>query len=107
MPGIGRIRRVWTYADSVIVKPSFSFRRTLPYVRFDLSLAAMSAVGAYLLVDVADISWLALPSLVATVLGTALAILLAFRANTAYQRWWEASTIWAQITGLSRTLIRV
>ncbi|MET7438563.1 bestrophin family ion channel, partial [Streptomyces sp. NPDC005568] len=31
-------------------------------------------------------------------LGAALAILLAFRANTAYQRWWEASTIWAQIT---------
>jgi ion channel-forming bestrophin family protein len=59
------------------------------------------------LVDVADIRWFALPSLLATVLGTALAILLAFRANTAYQRWWEASTIWAQITGQSRTLVRV
>jgi putative membrane protein len=91
----------------VIVKESFNFRRTIPYVRFDLLLAAISAAAAYLLVDVAGISWLALPSLVATVLGTALAILLAFRANTAYQRWWEASTSWAQITGLSRTLIRV
>jgi putative membrane protein len=90
----------------VIVKESFNFRRTLPYVRFDLLLAAISATAAHLLVDTAGISWLVLPSLVATVLGTALAILLAFRANTAYQRWWEASTIWAQITGLSRTLIR-
>ncbi|MFI6663074.1 bestrophin family protein [Streptomyces sp. NPDC050523] len=91
----------------MIVKGSFNLRRTVPYVRLDLLLGAIGATAAYLLVVVAGIRWLVLPSLVATVLGTALAILLAFRANTAYQRWWEASTIWAQITALSRTLIRV
>jgi len=91
----------------MIVKESFNVRRTLPFIWFDLLLAAGSSVAAYLLVDRAGIHWLALPSLLATVLGTALAILLAFRANTAYQRWWEASTIWAQLTGQSRTLIRV
>jgi putative membrane protein len=41
------------------------------------------------------------------VLGTALSILLAVRANTSYQRWWEGSAIWAQIVGLSRNLVRV
>src|SRR5689334_8995898 len=91
----------------MIVKESFTVRRTLPFVWFDLMLAAGSSTAAYLLVDRAGLHWLALPSLLATVLGTALAILLAFRANAAYQRWWEASTIWAQLTGLSRTLIRV
>ena len=91
----------------MIVKESFTIRRTLPFVRFDIMLAAVSSTAAYLLVDRAGVHWLALPSLLATVLGTALAILLAFRANAAYQRWWEASTIWAQLTGLSRTLIRV
>lgn len=91
----------------MIVKGSFNFSRTLPFVRFDLGLAVVSSTAAYLLVDQAGIGWLALPSLLATVLGTALAILLAFRANTAYQRWWEASGIWAQLTGQSRTLIRV
>lgn len=91
----------------MIVKESFNLRRTLPFVWFDVLLAAGSAAAAYLLVDRAGIHWLALPSLLATVLGTALAILLAFRANTAYQRWWEASTIWAQLTGQSRTLVRV
>ena len=91
----------------MIVKDSFTIRRTLPFVWFDIMLAAGSSTAAYLLVDRAGIHWLALPSLLATVLGTALAILLAFRANAAYQRWWEASTIWAQLTGLSRTLIRV
>ena len=91
----------------MIVKGTFRLSRTLPFVRFDLLLAAVSSTAAYLLVDRAHLHWLALPSLLATVLGTALAILLAFRANTAYQRWWEASTIWAQLTGQSRTLIRV
>lgn len=91
----------------MIIKESFNVSRTLPFVRFDLALAAVSATAAYLLVDRAGIHWLALPSLLASVLGTALAILLAFRANTAYQRWWEASGIWAQLTGLSRTLVRV
>ena len=91
----------------MIVKETFHIRRTLPFVRFDLLLAAVSGTAAYLLVDLAGLHWLALPSLLATVLGTALAILLAFRANTAYQRWWEASTIWAQLTGQSRTLVRV
>lgn len=91
----------------MIVKGSLSLRRLVPYVWLDLLLGAICATAAYLLVVVAGIPWLALPSLVATVLGAALAILLAFRANTAYQRWWEASTIWAQITALSRTLIRV
>lgn len=51
--------------------------------------------------------WLALPATLATVLGTALSILLAVRVNTSYQRWWEASGIWAQITALSRNLARV
>ncbi|NUR57937.1 MAG: hypothetical protein HOV87_04430 [Catenulispora sp.] len=91
----------------MIVKESFTVRRTLPFVWFDLLLAAGSSLAAYLLIDRAGVHWLALPSLLATVLGTALAILLAFRANTAYQRWWEASTIWANLTGQSRTLIRV
>lgn len=91
----------------MIIKESFNVRRTLPFIWFDTLLATSSATAAYLLVDRAGVHWLALPSLLASVLGTALAILLAFRANTAYQRWWEASTIWAQLTGQSRTLVRV
>jgi ion channel-forming bestrophin family protein len=91
----------------MIVKESFNVRRTLPFVWFDVLLATASSAAAYLLTDRAGIHWLVLPSLLATVMGTALAILLAFRANTAYQRWWEASTVWAQLTGLSRTLVRV
>ena len=43
---------------------------------------------------------------VVTVLGTTLGILLAFRTNAAYGRWWEARIIWGRIVNDSRTWTR-
>ena len=43
-------------------------------------------------------------SLVAA-LGTALAIFLGFRNNSAYDRWWEARKIWGGIVNVSRTFV--
>ena len=43
--------------------------------------------------------------LVAT-LATALAIFLAFRNNSAYDRWWEARKIWGGVVNISRTIGR-
>ena len=91
----------------MILKNQFTPQRMWPFVRFELALGATSGLAAWLLVDRADVQWLALPTLLATVLGTALSILLAVRVNTCYQRWWEASGIWAQIAALSRNLARV
>lgn len=45
---------------------------------------------------------LTIPSL----LGTALSLLLAFRINQSYDRWWEARIAWGAIVNDSRTLIR-
>jgi putative membrane protein len=41
---------------------------------------------------------------VATVLGFALGILIVFRANTAYDRWWEARKQWGQLVNDTRNL---
>ncbi|MCF2447232.1 hypothetical protein L0657_24975 [Dyadobacter sp. CY345] len=43
---------------------------------------------------------------VPTVLGTIISLLLAFRSNQAYDRWWEARIIWGSIVNDSRTLAR-
>lgn len=45
---------------------------------------------------------LAIPALV----GTSISLLLAFRTNQAYDRWWEARGIWGAIVNDSRTLVR-
>ena len=91
----------------MILKSQFTPRKMWPYARFELALGTKTGLAAWLLVDRAALRWLALPATLATVLGTALSILLAVRVNTGYQRWWEASGIWAQITALSRNLARV
>jgi putative membrane protein len=91
----------------VIIKTQFTPWSMWPFVRFELALGLVASTATWLLVDYADLHQIILPVTVVTVLGTALSILLAVRANTAYQRWWEASAMWAQITALSRNLIRV
>ncbi|MEL6677035.1 MAG: bestrophin family ion channel, partial [Bacteroidota bacterium] len=40
------------------------------------------------------------------VIGTAISIILGFRINQAYTRWWEARKIWGAIVNDSRTLVR-
>jgi len=40
------------------------------------------------------------------ILGTALSIFLAFRTNSAYDRWWEARKVWGEIVNYSRSSTR-
>ena len=50
--------------------------------------------------DVLDI-----PSDVHTALSTIVGLLLVFRTNAAYARWWEARQLWGQLVNVSRNLI--
>ncbi len=72
---------------------------------------AMLPIVAYVLV----ISWLDLqfhleeynfPLSIVMVLGTVISLLLAFRTNSSYDRWWEARTLWGAIVNDSRSLVR-
>lgn len=47
-----------------------------------------------------------LPIAVPMILGTVLSLLLGFRSNQAYERWWEARIIWGAIVNDSRTFGR-
>ncbi|MCV9927056.1 hypothetical protein OIU83_05310 [Flavobacterium sp. LS1R49] len=47
-----------------------------------------------------------IPIAVPTIIGTIISLLLAFKSNQAYDRWWEARIIWGSIVNESRTLVR-
>lgn len=49
---------------------------------------------------------IAVPDLVVSVLGAALGILLGFRTNSAYARWWEARQLWGALVNSSRSIAR-
>lgn len=46
------------------------------------------------------------PSLPLTLFGSALALFLGFRSNSAYQRWWEGRVLWGAMINASRSLSR-
>lgn len=50
--------------------------------------------------------WLALPNLPLAIGGGAIGVLIGFRNNISYARWWEARTLWGRIVNHSRCLGR-
>ncbi|KTR84674.1 membrane protein [Novosphingobium barchaimii] len=46
------------------------------------------------------------PSLPLTIFGSALALFLGFRSNSAYERWWEGRSLWGLMINASRNLAR-
>lgn len=63
----------------------------------DVTVATSYVLGA---------EFLALSSLPLGVIGSALSIFLAFRNSSAYDRWWEARTLWGGLVNSSRTFAR-
>jgi putative membrane protein len=47
-----------------------------------------------------------LPALPLTLLGSALVVLTSFRNSSAYNRWWEARTLWGSLVNNSRSFAR-
>jgi putative membrane protein len=82
------LRRVW--AD-------VSKRICLLFV-FDLSISLLYTQG--------NVKLLALPHLPLAIMGGALSIFLAFRNNSAYDRWWVARTLWGGLVNNARTFAR-
>jgi putative membrane protein len=52
------------------------------------------------------LQYVTIPEVAVSILGAALGILLAFRTNAAYARWWEARTLWGAMVNNSRSLAR-
>ena len=52
------------------------------------------------------LSYIKIPDTMVSVLGAALTILLGFRTNSAYARWWEARTLWGGLVNSSRSIAR-
>ncbi len=66
----------------------------------------IAAIAAYVNTLEHPFQAIAMPDLTITVLGAALGILLGFRTNSAYDRWWEARKLWGRLVNSSRSLAR-
>lgn len=83
---------------------SDTLRKLYPYL---ILTAVLSAGIAYLELEYFNLSaksWVKNITIVHNLLGFALSLLLVFRTNTAYDRWWEARKQWGSLTNVSRNL---
>lgn len=83
---------------------SDTFRKLLPVL---LVIGLYTGVIAYLEISTFKLSenhHLSNITVMHSVLGFAISMLLVFRTNTAYDRWWEGRKLWGQLVNVSRNL---
>jgi putative membrane protein len=90
----------------MIVRDHLPFRRIWPQVSKRLFLLFLFDATVSLLYATLGVTWISLPALPLAMMGATLSLFLAFRNNSAYDRWWEARTLWGSLVNNSRTLAR-
>ena len=76
-------------------------------MHLELAVGMAIPILVYLTYATFNFHSITLPPQLATLVGSALAIFLAFRNNSAYDRWWEARTLWGGIVNSSRIVARL
>jgi len=75
-------------------------------VRRDLLFVLAICTAVELLIQFQRDYLPAIPTAIPAFLGTAISLLLSFKLNQSYDRWWEARKVWGAIVNDSRTLVR-
>lgn len=86
----------------MILTDRISLAKLFGFTRFNLCLLLLFTALALLLMGWLPRELLQALSYAAGFLGTALAFLIGFRNNAAYQRWWEGQQIWSRLKYDSR-----
>lgn len=90
----------------MLLKKNIPFKYVFGKIKYEIlciALYCMSIAVVYYLYPSIRIT---IPLAIPAVLGTVISLLLGFRSNQAYDRWWEARHIWGAVVNDSRTLVR-
>jgi len=90
----------------MIVSSTLSWRIVVRYTGRPVLAHVLMATVIVIAEHQLGAKWLSVPALPVSVLAAALGILLAFRNNNAYDRWWEARTLWGALVNSSRSFAR-
>jgi len=90
----------------MLLKKRIPMTYVLGKIKVELGLVILYAVSFEVIHHFYHIIHINIPIAVPAILGTIISLLLAFKSNQAYDRWWEARIIWGGIVNDSRTLLR-
>jgi len=75
-------------------------------IKTELLFVIAYSIGIVILYQNFHVTRISIPIAIPALLGTIISLLLAFRTNQAYDRWWEARIIWGAIVNDSRSIAR-
>ena len=90
----------------MIVKLQIPWKRIAKDLRIPMTIIIIFMTGISISDHYMPLENIHVPISLISVPGTVIALLLGFRTNSAYARWWEASIIWGAIVNDSRTWVR-
>lgn len=90
----------------MLLKKNIPWTYILGKIRWEITAVALYAIAFGLWHENLNLHHITIPLSIPAIIGTIISLLLAFRSNQAYDRWWEARIIWGAIVNDSRTLIR-
>jgi ion channel-forming bestrophin family protein len=74
-------------------------------IKYNLIYVMLVSVTVLLITDYCGRQFPEMPLTIPAFIGTAISILLSFKLNQSYDRWWEARKVWGSIVNDSRTFI--
>lgn len=90
----------------MLLKENIPFSYVFGKIKKELILLTGYSVAVYLAHTYFNFPDVSIPLAIPSILGTIISLLLAFRSNQAYDRWWEARTLWGAIVNDSRSFSR-
>jgi putative membrane protein len=90
----------------MLLKKRIPLKYVLGKIKVELALVIIYTIGFEIIHHFYHAISINIPIAVPTIIGTIISLLLAFKSNQAYDRWWEARIVWGAIVNDSRTLIR-
>ena len=90
----------------MLLKKNIPFTYILGKIKKELIFVSIYSILVALMYNNFHFTRISIPIAIPTILGTVISLLLAFKSNQAYDRWWEARTLWGAILNDSRTLTR-
>lgn len=80
-------------------------RYILNKVKYEIFYVFLTSILVLVLTEMYGSKFPVMPLAIPTFIGTAISILLSFKLNQSYDRWWEARKVWGSIVNDSRTLV--
>jgi ion channel-forming bestrophin family protein len=90
----------------MLLKKNIPFKYVFGKIKYEIIVITLYATVVALLYESYHLTRISIPISVPAILGTVISLLLGFRSNQAYDRWWEARHIWGAIVNDSRNLAR-